>query len=384
MQPTPSTVVSPLWTFFALLLLTTCQEQSVDSLQEKASLIAPKYARGFEIESVQGITLLRVLRPWPGAQRNITYALAPQGMSLPRDLEYDVKITTPVTNLVVTSTSHIPALDLLGVSHYLSGFPQTQYISSPAVRARIDADQVKDIGAAQGINYEALMALQPQLVMTYQSGGDQSELEALDITGIPVVLNSEFLEETPLGRAEWIKFSGHLLGKSPQADSIFQVIESNYLESLNRVDAITRQPTVFSGTLYEGTWYAPGGKSFVAQFIEDAGGLYVWNNNSETGSLELSFEAVIENTLDSDYWVGVGQFTTVSELLANDTRFERLGAVQNRQIYNYHRRLGATGGFEYLELGGARPDLVLKDFIKILHPQLMTDHQFYFFKKLDP
>lgn len=345
--------------------------------------LKPRYARGFDIQKSDGVTLLSVTRPWMGASRPYYYALLEPGSKLPDNFQADAVIEKPITRLVVTSTSHIPFLDLLKVSHYLVGFPQTRFISSEAVRERVDQHMVWELGAAGGLNFEALIALQPQLVMTYQSGPDHRELENLSLTGIPTVLNSDFLEETPLGRAEWIKFVGHLVGKGELADSIFSGIEATYLQNKARLQDLADKPTVFSGSLYGDTWFAPGGESFVSQFIRDAGGAYTWDDLGQTGSLELSFESVLERNIDSEYWIGLGGFTSLQELKKADPRYSVFEAFQKGNVYNYHGKIGATGGFEYLESGGARPDRVLCDFIKILHPAYLPEHQLYFFKKLE-
>ncbi len=378
--------ISYLGLFLVFLgVLVTCRPQESDpSDYHNNNSQQPQYARGFQWETTQGITLLKVTRPWAGALRSYTYALIPKGKTLPDSLSMDQVISIPVTNLVVTSTSHIPALDMMGVSHYLSGFPQTQYITSSKMNERIDRGTIKEVGAANGLNYEALIELSPQLIMTYQSGPDDSELEALQLTGIPTVINADFLEETPLGRAEWIKFTGLLLDKYDHADSIFKIIETAYLNLADTVRSLKNRPRVFSGSLYGDSWFAPAGNSFVSKFIQDAGGEYVWQGNRQTGSLELSFEAVIEENSNTDFWLGVGGFTSLGELEAADPRYANFQAFQENLVYNYHGRRGASGGFEYLELGGARPDIVLQDFIKILHPQLLPDYHLYFFERLDP
>ena len=372
--------------FLVLLsVLVTCRPQDSDPGDfQNSNSKKPQYARGFQWETTGGITLLKVTRPWAGAQRSYTYALIPKGKTLPDSLNIDQTISIPVTNLVVTSTSHIPALDMMGVSHYLSGFPQTQYITSSKMREQIDRGTIEEVGAANGLNYEALIELSPQLIMTYQSGPDDSELEALQLTGIPTVINADFLEESPLGRAEWIKFTGLLLDKYDHADSIFKIIENAYLTLADSVRSLKNRPRVFSGSLYGDSWFAPAGNSFFSKFIQDAGGEYVWRRNRQTGSLELSFEAVIEENSNTDFWLGVGGFTSLGELEAADPRYANFQAFQESRVYNYHGRRGASGGFEYLELGGARPDIVLQDFIKILHPQLLPDYHLYFFQRLDP
>ena len=340
-----------------------------------------KYAQKFEIVEYEKFIEIKILNN--ADERLFTYALIPEGSKVPENTDYNQIIEVPVSNLVVTSTSHLPFLELLKASDRLIGFPNTQYVSSSEIRSRIDQGLVRELGTASGLDFESLVSLNPQLVVTYTSGPDLGELEQLGQADIPAVVNLDFLESTPLGRAEWIKFMGLLLGRYEHADSVFNEIEKNYLELKINADSSLHRPTVFSGIVYGDTWFAPGGNSFVAKFIEDAGGFYNWKEYPTSGSIELSFEAVIDKDVTTEFWIGTGGFTSKSDLQNADPRYAHFQAFKNDRIFNYHKRIGATGGFEYLESGGARPDLVLADFKKILHPDLVPEYQSYFFKRLD-
>ena len=313
----------------------------------------------------------------------ITYTLIPRDTEGRKHLAAGHNIEVPIQKLVVTSTSHIPFLSLLGIPEALVGFPNTQYISSAGIRKRIDQGLVQNVGDASGLNFESLIALQPELVITYLSGADHSELQQLDQSGIPHVLNFDFMEETPLGRAEWIKFIGLLLGKTKQAESVFAVIENEYRTLQRHTRNLAIRPTVFSGILYGDTWFAPGANSFAAKLIEDAGGAYSWSDLKSSGSVELSLEAVMDRNASTDFWIGPGDYTTKADLLRADTRYVHFQAFRMDQIYNSHGRIGSTGGFEYFELAGARPDLVLGDLISIFHPESLPNHELYFYQKLD-
>lgn len=344
--------------------------------------IALNYAKRFEIIKSGNVTLVVIKPTGIGSKGSLTYALIPTGTDPPENLAVDQVIEVPVKRMVVTSTSHIPFLDLLGVSDHLVGFPNTDYISSESMRSRIDQNLIKDIGSVNGLDFESLIELQPELVVSYISGPDRGELDQLSHSGIPVVINLDFMEESPLGRAEWIKFIGLMVGKFELADSVFSGIEHKYQQLTSLTNSVLEKPPVFSGIMYGDTWFAPGGNSFVARFIEDAGGYYTWEDQKIAGSVELSFEAVLDRNTKTDFWIGTGGFSSKNDIEASDPRYVHFHAFQTGDIYNYHGRIGATGGFEYLELGGARPDLVLADFIKILHPGLIPNYQPYFFKKL--
>ena len=342
--------------------------------------ISLKYAEGFEVSQTGDIINILV-RSVTGD--NFSYALIPNGSDAEVDPEVTQIVEVPVKNLVATSTSHLPFLDLLNASESLAGFPNTDYVSSNSIRARIDSGWVKEVGHDNGLDFESLVELKPDVVTSYISGPDRSELDRLRRIGIPSVVILDFMESSPLGRAEWIKFIGYLLGKQQLADSVFNTIEQQYLQLKIASAKVNFKPSVFSGTIYGDIWFAPGGDSFVSTFIEDAGGLYTWKHYQQAGSIELSFESVLNRNLESDFWIGCGGFSAKKDLISADARYANFQVFGQDRIYNYHGRIGATGGFEYLEAGGARPDLVLADFVWILHPELMPNYEPYFFKKLD-
>jgi iron complex transport system substrate-binding protein len=341
-----------------------------------------KYAKRFQVWTTENTVEIAVNS---GVQSGdtITYFLLSTDTEVPEQTRSHQVITVPVQDLVVTSTSHIPALYLIGATESLVGFPNTQYISSPLIRKRIDQGLVENLGDPSGLNFESLIALQPDLVVTYLSGADRSELNQMRQSGIPYVLNYDFMEETPLGRAEWIKFMGLLLGKFDQADSVFTEIENNYLMVKHSALSSTRKPTVFSGIMYGDTWFAPGANSFAARLIEDAGGTYSWSDLKVSGSAELSLEAVMDRDMETDFWIGPADFTSKAALINVDSRYSIFKAFKTDQIYNIHGRIGAAGGFEYFELAAARPDIVISDLMKIFHPDKLPDHELFFYQKLD-
>ena len=232
------------------------------------------------------------------------------------------------------------------------------------------------------INLDHLLATQPDLVIAFDLGGESSILDKIIEAGIPIVYNSDFLEETALGRAEWIKFFGYIFGELNLADSIFNGIVERYDRLKNLTQNVIERPSVFSGVVYGDTWFLPGGKNWSAQFIKDAGGTYIWGDNMSTGWLELSFETVLDRAREAEFWIGVASINTRAELMTQDSRYELFEAYQKQRIYNYNKRIGENGGFDFFESAYARPDLVLADLIWILHPELLPNHMTYYFQKI--
>lgn len=378
-----------LFFFCSLLFLFGCKQQEKESipLNPQVKNTSLYYAKGFSIEHLaSGYTVLKINSPWPNAKTSFTYALIPEekltAISLNKS-EYDAIISVPIKNVVVTSTTHIPALEALGVMDKLVGFPDTKYISSKAARARIAAGKVKELGANENLNTEAVIVLQPDLVIGFSIRGENSAYETLKRSNIPIIFNGDWVEETPLGKAEWIKFFALFFEKETEAETIFKEIETAYLNAKELAASSKSQPTVLSGAMYKDVWYLPGGQSWAANFLSDANANYLWAHTPENGSLSLSWESVLDLAKEADYWIGPAQYITYDQLKESSKHYEQFDAFQNKKIYTFANTVGETGGTLYYELAPQRPDLVLRDLIHILHPQLVPDYEPFFFKPLE-
>lgn len=342
-----------------------------------------KYATGFSIQRAGKLIYLNVNRPYPGADKGYSYLLVPKGEPIPDHAVDTQVIQIPLTRIVCTSTTHIPLLDYLNETHALVGFPTTDYISSEKMRQRVEAGAVTDLGVDKGMNVEILFSLKPELVMSYTMTSDLGQLRKINELGIPVVINAEYLEEHPLGRAEWIKFMALFFGKEHEADSVFNFIEQEYLATQQLASTATNQPTVMSGIVYGDAWFMPAGKNYAARLLKDAGTRYLWSDTESNGFLEVSFESVYEKAKQADLWIGVGSFASLAEIENAEKRYTLFNTFQNKQVYSYNARKGAKGGSEFLELGYLRPDLILKDLVKIAHPELLPNYELFFHRKLD-
>lgn len=364
-----------------LILFHACSTEKASD--EITGTQSTEFARGFTIKNIGACKEVTLLEPYPNSPISIKYLLVPKDAEIPSH-EAEVKvIRTPIESIVCTSTSHIALLDHLNALDLLVGFPSTDLISSSKARQRIDSGYVTDLGIDNAMNIESLVGLQPDLVMGYSIAGDMSKLDKIKSFGIPVIINAEYLEDHPLGRAEWIKYMALFLGKEKEADSIFNVIKNEYLRNQKIVESITTKPTVISGILYGDTWFLPGGQNYGAKIFRDAGYQYLWSEDTNNGFLKLSFESVLSKGREADYWIGVGNFKSREEMKSSEERYTLFQPFQKGTIYTYDARVGATGGSEYLELGYSRPDIILKDLIKIAHPELLPDYELYFHKRLD-
>ncbi len=348
----------------------------------------PRYARRFAVDSTEGgAVYLTVHKPWPGAARSYRYALVPREAPGATQFEKDPVdgiIRVPVRRVILTSTTHIPSLETLGKEDRLVGFPGLDYISSPATRRRIDSGAVRELGANEQLNTERVLSLQPDLVVGFGVSGAPDSYQALEASGIPLVYNADWMEEAPLGKAEWIVFFGLLLGETEGALQAFEKVEKAYLQARELAAGATQTPSVLSGALYRDVWYLPAGDSWAAQFFRDANARYLWADSPGQGSLSLSLETVIEKGAEADFWIAPSQFTSYTQMAGANAHYARFRAFRDRKVYTYSLSRGPGSGLWYYERGPSRPDLVLKDLIHWLHPGLLPDYSPVFFKPLKP
>lgn len=374
-----------LFTLLLILIFTSCKNESKNNKEATSSPLIEnniKYAKGFEINSFEGYKTITLKNPWPGTEKTFTYALVEKNASLPNPENFDAVVEIPVKRIVVTSTTHIPSLEMLDETEVLVGFPNLNYISSEKTREVISKGMITELGRNEDINTEILIDLAPDAVIGFALDGNNSTFSTIQTARIPVLYNSDWTETSALGKAEWIKFFGALFNKEKEADSIFNTIETEYISAKKLASKAKNKPTVVSGAMYRDVWYMPQGDSWAAQFIADANGEYLWKESKGTGSLSLNLESVLDKGQSADIWIGPGQFTSLDEMKSASQVYTQFNAFKTGEVYTYSLKKGETGGVIYFELAPNRPDLVLKDLIKILHPELLQNHQLYFFDKL--
>lgn len=374
--------------FFAIILTffsVSCNSKTDNKkdLSITNSLLKVKYSKGFNIQTYDNYDKLIIKNPYPDAKETFEYIIESPNL----ESTIDSKIPTlkaPIKKLVVTSTTHIPMLELLGVENTLVGFQNTKYVSSKKTRKRIDDGLIKDLGKEFSLNTEILFDLEPDAVIGFSMTKTNKTYNLIEEMGIPVILNGDWLEETPLGRAEWIKFFGVLFNKKKEADSIFNQIERDYLNAIEIAKTIKKKQSILSGAIMRNdVWSLPGGQSFVAKFLEDANLNYLWKDSKGKGSLNLSFESVFEKGEDADYWIAPGYFSSKEQMLEGNRHYANFKSFKNDRIYTPSTKTGSTGGIIYYELAPTRPDLVIKDLIKITNPELLPDHELVFFEKMN-
>lgn len=376
--------MKPLVCFLIALSFFACKkaDKSVNE-DEHYTEVEIKYANGFSIHIYPKFTKLIVHSPWQNAEKDLVYLLVDKDKGVPEHIAYDALIQLPIEKLVTTSTTHIPSLITLNKIDKLVGFPNLDFISSVEARTLIDAGEVKELGKNEALNTEILLSVKPDVVFSFAIEGRNKTLNQIQKSGIPVVYNGDWLEKDVLGKAEWIKFFGAFLGELELSVETFEKIEADYISLKEKAEKAKKKPTVISGAMHQDRWYLPYGSSWQAQLFNDANADYIYKDTQGKGSAAFSFETILEDAKEAEFWISPAQFTSYSQLLESNIHYREFEAFQDRTIYTMALTTGETGGVLFYELGPNRPDLVLKDLVKIFHPGLIENEAFTFFKPFE-
>ncbi|MHA4741828.1 ABC transporter substrate-binding protein [Dyadobacter sp. MSC1_007] len=359
------------------------QYSGKDLFPEKVTLA---HARGFSISYHGHYKIVKIVSPFEKSTDTMSYVLLQRGKSRPPGYEDSQLIEIPVRSLVAMSSLHIGLVGFLESEEILTGLGNLKYVSSPKVLKRIAAGNIMEVGKDQGFNEELLITMHPDLIMaTGTPTSKMARYASLNQAGIPVMVNSEWVETTPLARAEWVKLLAALLNKEKFVNKQFKNVEAEYNRLAGLTKNVTTKPSLITGMNSKDAWFVPNGNSYVNRFFRDAGASYHWAETKATGSLPLSFETVYPVALNADYWlnVSIGNVQTKKDILARDARYADFKAFKSGKIYSYNSRMNAQGANDYWESGAVNPQLVLADLIKIIHPELLPDHRLFYYKSIN-
>jgi len=342
------------------------------------------YARGFTLLRKDAGYELTVINPWEKA-RNIsfTYHLkeketTPSGINSGR-----AAIHIPVERVICLSTSHLAFLRLLGVADTVTAVSGAPYISDTLIQRGFREGRIRDVGYGSNLNYEEIIRQKPDLVLVYGIDGEISGfLEKFRDLGIPAIMVAEYLESTPLAKSEWMKFIAPFFGKERLADSLFSELEKRYLRLADKTSRLTLKPGVMVGLPYRDNWWVPGGDSYLARLIADAGGNYLAGKSGNHESYVISMEEAIHLFSGADYWIHTGMVTSKKEILESDPRFGKLPFFVNTRIFNNNKRSTPAGGMDFWESGTVCPDLLLGDLIRIFHPDLSASDSLVYYREI--
>ena len=386
----------------ALLAITGCQQFSTTEppVSESSACVTdydpdtdyfpdkiqPTYASGFSVDYYNHYKIVTVTQPWQAADETFEYLLVQCGTPTPAGFENAQVIQIPVSTVVTLSTTYLPHLELLNQLDALVGMDNFSFVYAPDVRKKIEQGALIEFGSGKTLDIERLLVSEPDLIMAYGSGDpDVDSYNRLIQAGLPVALVGEYVENSPLGRAEWLLFTALFFNQELNAQQTFTEISTEYAALVELTAALSERPTVFSGFSYEGTWYMSGGKSYAAQLLKDAGAAYLWENNDSTVTIPLDFESVFDRAATADVWVNVSQdWLSYGDAIATDPRYGSFDAFKQDNIFNNNARMNNTGGNDYWESGAVNPHIILADLVKIFHPELLPDHELVYYQKLEP
>ena len=347
------------------------------------AVYTPTYATGFRIMGAEGklSTIISVTNPWQTANNVETMLfIARAGEKAPSGFQGQV-LQGNANRIVCMSSSHIAMLDAIGAVESVVGVSGKSFITNPYIVANQRA--IADVGYDGNINFELLVAQRPDIVLLYGVTGACTMQSKLDELGSPYIYIGEYVEQDPLGKTEWLVALAEIVGCREQGIAYFTEVPQryNHLKSIAAA-ASSPMPKVMLNTPYADSWFMPSTTSYLARLIADAGGDYIYKKNTSNHSQPIDLEEAALLTTEADMWLHVEGVSSLKDLRQQYPKFANMPCVQRGEIYNCDRRRVLGGGNDYWESGVVQPDVILRDLIKIFHPELESDKEFVYYRKL--
>lgn len=356
-------------------------DPTADYFPDKSTL---SEATNFGLEYRGSYQILTVKRPYLGG-KPVSYVLVRCGAPAPvltGELAHAQQVTVPVRSLYSGSTTHLAMITGLDAADVVTGVSSPAAVADPQIRRRIDTGATVGYAPGGQVNIEAVLGAAPDVLVT--QGMDDPGYPKLREAGIPVVADAEWLEPTPLGRAEWVKVFAALTGTERQAGQAYRSIRDRY-HALTAQAATAKPAEVLVGTMYSGSWSMPTGTSYAGRLIADAGGAYPWLADGGAEFRQVNFESVYTRAGGAPRWLVTDDWQTLDDAVSQDSRYGELAAVRSGQVWSATKTGPPGSGNErntYWERGTARPDLLLGDLVAILHPELAPNHEFEFYRQV--
>ena len=366
---------------FVLLLLAAmgCRQGRVAVTEFDGDTLRMKYADNIVITRDSTMTKVELRNPWGDGILHRYWLVARDAVGDFSHLEGTL-VRVPLQRSVVFNTAHASLLQMLDRTDAIAGVADLEYMLLPEIHRRVEAREISDCGNAMAPDVERIIALEADgiLLSPFENSGGYGRLEKL---GVPIIECAEYMETSALGRAEWMRFYGLLFGCEERADSLFNVVEREYLSRSSGVQ--DEGLSILTERLTGNTWYVAGGRSSVGRLIADAGGRYIWADDGHSGSFPLSFEAVLDRAGDADVWVFnyTGSMPLTREKLAAEHHgYAAFKAFREGNVY-YVNSLQVP----YFEEVSFRPDWLLRDYIIMLHPDSdPAKEKLKYFRKIEP
>ena len=362
-----------------------CSCRSESSLTDyNIAVYTPTYATGFRIVGAEGkqSTILQVSNPWQSANDvELMLFIARGGEKAPKGFRGQV-LDGDAERVVCMSSSHIAMLNVMGAVERVVGVSGKDFITNPYIVAQ--QDMIADVGYDGNMNYELLVAQQPDIVLLYGIAGACTMESKLMELGIPYMYIGEYVEQDPLGKTEWLIALAEIVGCREQGMAYFSQVPQRY-EQLRLMAAAATSPTpkVMINTPYADSWFMASTSSYVARLIADAGGDYIYKENTSNHSMPIDIEQAALLTTQADVWLNVENVGSLQALREQYPKFANMPCVVQGEVYNCDKRRVKGKGNDYWESGVVCPDVVLRDLIKIFHPELESDKELIYYRRIE-
>lgn len=368
-----------------LLVISSCGESSSSVDNFNIPVYTPEYSQGFSIWGAEGMesTVLRVNNPWQGSEAvSKDLFISRNGEKAPAGFKGEV-IDAPAERVVCMSSTYVAMLDVIGKVSSVVGVSGIHFITNEYVKE--NRDKIGDVGYDGNINFEVLVALDPDIVLIYGVNGSSLMETKLKELGIPFAYVGEYVEELPLGKSEWLVAVSEIVDSRGEGTEIFREIAGRYNGIKERVSPFSQggKPKVMINTPYGDSWFMASTSSYVARLIDDAGGeyLYKMNDSNESKTIDMEMAALLIN--QADVWINIDSVNSIAELSGRYPKFADAPCVVKGNIYRSDRRSESNGGNDYWESGVVYPDAVLADLAKAFYPDKMGDVEFTYYRKLE-
>ena len=381
------------WTLLLLTIFLGCQPSAKQSAEDSdfdpnrdyfPHKVEVKHSVGFDVAYHHSHKILSLFRHYNDEVDTIKYLLLQQGAPEPQLNEEMRVINIPVEKVVSVSTTHLGMFDLLDAYEQLKGVEVARYVSNQKIHELVESGSISEVAPAGTLNVESVIDIGTDVLMGVGYPNSQNEAyQQLERAGVPVLLNADWQETNLMGRAEWVKLLAVLLNKEERVNEVFSRIEREYQEVLDLVESkVESGPLTITGIAQGDAWHVAGGESFAYNTMRIARAEYPWSDTKETGSVKLDFETVYEVGLKADFWIGPSHARSLDEILQRDSRYADFKAFKEKRIYNIYGRYTEGGGNDYYEMGVMEPQVILKDVVKIFHPDLLPDHDLVYYAQL--
>ena len=379
-------------TIFFLLLIISCTETVEKNIEQHYPNFPVKkdttlhYAKRFSISENEKFKLIYLFGNVDIKDTTAIYVILKDSTLQLKKLKNEFIFKTTCKKIASLSSVYTNMFCELKALQNVYAIENIDYYNNAEIINKFKNHQLVELVKGPEIDVEKTIVLKPDIIFSFGMGNPEKDSnKKITQANIPTVICLDHLEETPLARAEWIKFYASFVGKEKLADSIFKSIEKNYLQLKELAKTAKTQPTIFTEIKYGDVWYVPGGKSFVANLIKDANADYVFKYDAHTGSLNLSFEDVYLKAKDADYWLNPAMVNSKKEILGFELRYAEFKAYKTGNLYNNNKIVNGKGFSNYWETGIIYPDKVLSDLILIFHPEIKPElkSELYYYKKIE-